>query len=499
MWNKQTVLYFLVMSFFAIGAILQGFIQDWSLLFAGSLLTLVGAILCLLSRQLRIAWLHLGLILYAAAYLITIVYAVDLEGSMIEAGRVALLVPLLGLLLSLDKEKIEAAQLGFTRIAAAVVVLGIAFRMERNDRLESTLEYANALAIILLVAIIVSLLQYARNGKRIEIVVTAILFSGLLLTMSRSVWVLWLASAVAVVLVFSEFRRFKTLIAVGIAHAAGFIVACAYKGDFLFFKGRVQSIQPETSEFKIRFVYWKDGLGMLRDYWWKGTGGGGWSLLQTEYQSKSYFVKYIHNHYVQTALDIGLLGLVLFLFILGMYAFAVWRQLKVGDADDRFWGKGMLIAVLITLFHVGFDFDFTFPLAMGLLLLLMVLSNAYWPVATTIRNKLAANWLGIAAIVVSIAFLWLGIGYREKQTAVQLRDSGQLEASLSHFRSAVRTIPWSPTVRYEFAKAYVLVGNATQNKQAYLDAKQQVEKAIELQPKEALYKDLLKDLQKVAD
>ncbi|MBO9600473.1 MAG: hypothetical protein J7559_21960, partial [Cohnella sp.] len=102
MWNKQSVLFFLVMSFFVLGAILQGFIQDWSLLFAGSMLTLVGAILCLLSRQLRVAWLHLGLILYSAAYLVAILYAVDLEGSIIEAARVGMLIPLLGLLMSLD-------------------------------------------------------------------------------------------------------------------------------------------------------------------------------------------------------------------------------------------------------------------------------------------------------------------------------------------------------------------------------------------------------------
>jgi O-antigen ligase len=495
--NKQSVLYFLVMSFFTVGAVWQGFFSEWSLFLVASILFVIGAIVCFTSRQIRVTWLHICLLLYVAMYFISIFYAVDRENSIIETGRVLLLVPLLGLLMSLDKERIHAAQLGFTRIAAGVVLLGIAFNMERNDRLESTIEYANALAIVLLVTMIIALLQYVQHGKRRELVVSAILFSGLLLTMSRSVWVLWIGAAIVLLIIIPKFRRINTMVAIGIAHVAGFIIACAYKGDVLFFQGRVQSIQPETSEFKIRLVYWQDGLNMLKDYWWKGTGGGGWSLLQSEYQSKNYFVKYIHNHYIQTALDVGVLGLVFFLVIIGLFTFAICRQLIHGEAAEKNWSKGMLAAVFVMLLHAGFDFDLTFPLLSGVLLLLIVRSAGYWPVALTIRSNRIMKLFGIVCLVGCAVLAWLAVGYREKQTAILFRDHGQLAAAVPHFKSAARMIPWSSTIHYEYGKAYVLIGNETQNRQAYKNAQKEVEIASRLQPKETLYKDLLKDLENV--
>lgn len=52
---------------------------------------------------------------------------------------------------------------------------------------------------------------------------------------------------------------------------------------------------------------------MIRDFGWGGMGGGGWSLLQHEYQSQEYFVRFIHNHYLQVLLDVGVIGFVLWM------------------------------------------------------------------------------------------------------------------------------------------------------------------------------------------
>ncbi|WJH37106.1 O-antigen ligase family protein [Paenibacillus sp. CC-CFT747] len=51
---------------------------------------------------------------------------------------------------------------------------------------------------------------------------------------------------------------------------------------------------------------------MIRDYWLRGAGGGGWSVQYYQYASKDYYVKYVHNQYLQVALDIGVFGLIVF-------------------------------------------------------------------------------------------------------------------------------------------------------------------------------------------
>lgn len=487
------------MAFFAIGGLAQGFFFDWGLLGVGSLLLLAGAAYAWICSELRIAWIMVAVGIYALAYGLTIFYAVDVEHAAIEFGRVLLLVPLIGLFLTLDKKRYHAVQIGFTRVAMAISGIGILFGLERKERLESTLEYANVLAILMLVAIIISVLQYARDGKRRELIVTAICFGGLLLTQSRSVWVLWILVVALLIVLFREIRTNQRLAFITAAHTFGLIIACSYKQDLLFFKNRVQSILPETSEFKIRLTYWQDSIGMLKDYGWKGTGGGGWSLLQQDYQSKAYYVKFIHNHYLQTILDAGLLGLTGFMGIIAAFLWGVIRLWKNGEEEDRFWTKGMLVAVGALLLHAGFDFDLTFPLVTGLLLFLCARFAKEVPPALTIRRSSLKYIFVIVAFGLFAAMGWLAIGYQQKELAVQLRDRGQPAASLSEFGKATGLLPWSHTIRYEFGKAYVLIGNETQDRQAYRDALTEVKKAVQLAPRESLYKELLNDLKNMGN
>ncbi|UUZ86673.1 O-antigen ligase family protein [Paenibacillus sp. P26] len=63
-------------------------------------------------------------------------------------------------------------------------------------------------------------------------------------------------------------------------------------------------------------------------YRW-GRGGGGWSMLLPHYRSQDYYVKYVHNHYLQILLDTGLPGFILFSAILGIFATAVWKSRKL--------------------------------------------------------------------------------------------------------------------------------------------------------------------------
>lgn len=458
---------------------------------------LAGAIYAWIGRESQVTWLTLGVGVYVLAYGCTIIYAVDVEHAVIEFGRVLLLFPLIGLLLALDKTRLHAVQIGFTRVAAAISAIGIVFGMERKGRLESTLEYANVLAILLLVAIIISVLQYARDGRQRELIVAAICFGGLLLTQSRSAWVLWVLVVASSIVLFKEIRTVKRLASIAAAHAVGLTIACVYKQDLLFFKDRVQSIQPETSEFKIRLTYWQDSIGMLKEYGWKGTGGGGWSLLQQDYQSKAYYVKFIHNLYLQTILDAGILGLAGFLGMIAAFLWSVIRLWKKGEEEERFWAKGMLVAAGALLLHAGFDFDLAFPLASGLLVLLGARFATGVPVALTIRRSSLRYAVVVVAFGLFAALGWLAIGYQQKEAGIQLRDRGQTTASLSRFDKAAGLLPWSHTVRYEFGKAYVLIGNETQDRQAYRDALAKVESAVRLEPRESLYKELLKELKNV--
>lgn len=79
----------------------------------------------------------------------------------------------------------------WSMIGGFVVLIGVAYQLERDNRLESSIGYANTLALLLVIAILGAAIHYARRFRVFDLLLIAINTMGLLLTFSRSMWVLW--------------------------------------------------------------------------------------------------------------------------------------------------------------------------------------------------------------------------------------------------------------------------------------------------------------------
>lgn len=141
---------------------------------------------------------------------------------------------------------------------------------------------------------------------------------------------------------------------------------------------------------------------MIRDYWWGGTGGGGWNVLVHMYRSQDYYVKFVHNHFVQITLDIGIFGLLVFMgWLVIFYSTAIMRLKHLGS-QESLWSKGILLIVTTMLLHAGFDFDLTYPFLIGLLVCLTVPASG-----TTYRLRVPKRAFGfIVPAAVAIISLW---------------------------------------------------------------------------------------------
>jgi O-antigen ligase len=484
--------YVLLCIYFWVGALWQGYFSETAY-FSMNLILFAGlAIIVGLKRELIVSWVHLFIFLFVAGYWITVLYAVDVEQAVLESGRVSGLLPLSLLITMISDDQLKRVYRIWPWIGALLTLTGILFGMERNGRLESTLDYANALAIFLLVNIAVCLLSYLQERRITHAVLLAVNAVGLLLTFSRSVWVLWLVMICAVVIWFPELRKRSAWSTIGLAHLFSLVIAFLIKGDGLFFWQRVSSIQSKTSEFRIRLVYWKDSLGMIRDFWWGGAGGGGWSVLVPQYQSQDYFVRYVHNHFVQVALDIGVFGLLVFVVWLGIYYWHAIVRLMRSNNESSLWTKGALLMVTVMLLHAGFDFDLTYPFLFGMLIGLTVPMGG-----KTYTIRVSGRAVGIATpIAVGIVILWgwLAVGYGYNQKADYHVRSGQFAAAQETFAQAERMLPWSSWVLYGEAKGYVLEGNESGDVSLYGFAKEKLQRAHEMVPRQTGYTELLNQL-----
>lgn len=91
-----------------------------------------------------------------------------------------------------------------------------------------------------------------------------------------------------------------------------------------FIANRLQGLRANQNAIQ-RLVFFEDGLKLFRRSPVIGLGLGAFENGVRSVQSFRYDTKYAHNHYIQTLAETGLVGLALFLGLLGISAAWIWR------------------------------------------------------------------------------------------------------------------------------------------------------------------------------
>lgn len=488
---NRMIFIFLSIYFWA-GALWQGYFAEIAYLISDLFLFFGLLVVICLKKEWTVSPIHIPILLIVLGYWVSVIYATDIEQAVLEASRVSALIPLSLLIVMVQSDHLQRLYRIWPWIGAVLTIAGIVLGLERNGRLESTLEYANALAIFALINIGICVVSYMLERKLVYLGLLTVNAVGLLLTFSRSVWVLWLIMAFAALVWFPQLRKQTYWIPIGLTHIFSLAIALAIKRDTFFFWQRVSSIQTKTSEFQIRLTYWKDSWGMIHDHFLGGTGGGGWNVLVSLYRSQEYFVRYVHNHYIQITLDIGIVGLLAFASWIVIFYMAGIRRIKCELNTDLMLTKGMLLFVTVLLLHAGFDFDLTFPFMFGTLVCLTV--PLY---KKTYQLRLSRNAYGATILFLFVGICWWGwlaIGYGYIHTANYHVATGEYVKAQKLYTRGEYMMPWSSSARYASAKGYVRQGNATGDASYYQLARDKLLAAKELVPEQKLYTDLFDKL-----
>ncbi|ANE45676.1 hypothetical protein SY83_04460 [Paenibacillus swuensis] len=316
-------------------------------------------------KKIELTWLHLGLALLVTLYWSACLYAASPSLAVKEAAKITSVFPVAFLASRLTSTLQWRLMRQVAWVGTFLVVWGWFFHLFRNGRLESTFGYANTLAILLLVGIAVAWRALSSGGDRIMWLPILVLTAGLIQTQSRMVLLLfggWLIYTIMVSVFWGENRK-RTAIFLGLASVAA-VAVVLWAG----IGGRLMRWDWNTPELKLRRVYWEDGFEMASRFWYRGLGGGGWEALHPP----GYFVKYVHQYYLQLVLDVGVAGLLLFLGIVGV---TVWSALRGKSPVTHLY----LPLIIIFLVHAGFDIDFSFSLCFGVFILCLACFNGNSP------------------------------------------------------------------------------------------------------------------------
>ena len=347
------------------------------------------------SRSIQAA----GCACLSLGYLITCAYAVDRGYAFL--GFVRFLPVLLMLILCMqmapeDKTAVlnSVPAIGLAQTLFCVPAYFIPFLKERfftYGRFHGGFGYSNTFALFLLAGILIILLGDFRLKKYLRLCIAAALLAGILISGSRTVFLLFLPAAVFVVVKRKELRIPLAAGAVAIIAAAAVygVVSGNHKNIARFLE---MSLAGSTLTDRLLYDY--DALRLIPKHLF-GLGCRGYQFLIPSEQTGYYSVTYTHCEYLQLILDIGLIPAAVFF---------------IGFFKSFFARIPLLNKLLLGVFalHIAVDFDFQFLAVLLLVPLLLPLENE-----TTLRfdrsrnSRLPAAAAAVCCAVFTALGCWL--------------------------------------------------------------------------------------------
>ncbi len=183
---------------------------------------------------------------------------------------------------------------------------------------------------------------------------TAIVLGGLALTGSRGAWAALAGVSLLAITIWLQ-RRYITHPRARLAFWLGLTVgalllgvAVAASGNFERLLGQVPD---PTGTLQSRATFWKQGLELVRDYPFTGSGLMTFWMVHGSYALQVYFpfVAHIHNSFLEVWIEQGVLG-ALALLLAGVVLLR-WTWRAICSPKTRLWGWAGLAAVGIAFLH----------------------------------------------------------------------------------------------------------------------------------------------------
>ncbi|MFQ5839311.1 MAG: tetratricopeptide repeat protein [Candidatus Methylomirabilales bacterium] len=120
---------------------------------------------------------------------------------------------------------------------------------------------------------------------------------------------------------------------------------------------------------RVRLLIWQSTLSLIRDHPLLGIGAGNFGLAYAAYRpaeewrlSAGAAVMEAHNDFLHVGAEIGIFGLICFLWLLGRALHLAWRSAReAGEPREALWATGALGSLVAFTVYAGFGFPLENP------------------------------------------------------------------------------------------------------------------------------------------
>ena len=191
-------------------------------------------------------------------------------------------------------------------------------------------------------------------------------------------------------------------------------------------------------EGNIRLINWLNSWAIFQDHWLIGVGLGNWQVIYPLYKrvyaedwmaNQQVVWNYAHNDFIETAVSLGAIGLLLLsAFIAGLLLLA-WRLINANKAQHSSLGLALCMAIGGVATTALFSFPLQLSVSTFLLLsyagLLLVLSQQTTS-APLIKVHLSKQWLTAACLIIAISAASVStFNYIQYQSTQWVKQAGK--------------------------------------------------------------------------
>ena len=181
-------------------------------------------------------------------------------------------------------------------------------------------------------------------------------------------------------------------------NSVSYSISLEYKLMPRFIARRLQGLRVNENALQ-RTVFFDDAIKIIKESPVIGHGIGGFENRIRSVQSYYYVTKYAHNHYLESLVQTGIIGLLFFLAMLGSSIAAVIRK-RFKDKETVSLIPMLSAAAFFIAGHAVTDVDFSFyavlPIIFGVLMMINLCCGDQLPVPSLKVKK--------AAVIVTVVF-----------------------------------------------------------------------------------------------
>jgi len=159
-------------------------------------------------------------------------------------------------------------------------------------------------------------------------------------------------------------------------------------GAEMYIRQMYEKYMTFTDSERLRLDYLFDGIKMVRDYFWTGTGLGTFWLIFPKYQTTALgcFVDYAHNDYLQLYIETGVIaatlltGSFVIFIIINLVPLLVAREKR----SVYYLMFGIIVGMIVMLMHSVGEFNFHIP---ANAVLFVILAGLIWSMHRAQKHK----------------------------------------------------------------------------------------------------------------